>query len=129
MVHAARLNPLGLDWRRFFVAVDESGEVVACVQEKPHGRVRELASLVVAPDRRGEGIGREMVAYLQRQTTPPLWLVCRSTLVPFYQHCGFEEVDERSEMPIYFRLLRTVFDLGRRWRPSRAYLAVMLWRR
>jgi N-acetylglutamate synthase-like GNAT family acetyltransferase len=128
MVRAARLNPLGLDWQRFFVAVDEDGEVVACVQEKPHRRVRELASLVVARDRRGEGIGREMVAYLQDQTTPPLWLVCRSTHVSFYQQCGFEEVNERGEMPFYFRLLRIVFDLGRRWRPSRAYLAVMLWR-
>ena len=50
MVRGERLNPFSLDWRRFIVAEDENGSVVACVQVKPHGDgSRELASLVVLP--------------------------------------------------------------------------------
>ncbi|MDT8304837.1 MAG: GNAT family N-acetyltransferase [Anaerolineae bacterium] len=126
MVGAEHLNPLGLDWRRFYVA-EADGEIVACVQLKPHGKVRELASLVVAPSWRRRGLGRSMVAFAQARAAPPLWLTCRSTLIPFYDACGFHEVTELSKMPPYFALVRSLFDLAMVARLSRTSLAVMLW--
>ena len=49
-----RMNPLGLDVRRFLVAEDESGQVVGCGQLAPLGSpgALELRSLVVEPGNR-----------------------------------------------------------------------------
>lgn len=127
MVRAERLNPLGLDWRRFYV-VEANGEVVACAQTKPHGNVRELASLVVATDWRGCGFGREMVTFLQAEAGPPLWLTCRSALVPFYEACEFHEVRKWQDMPRYFAAARILFDLAHSFGWSGSALAVMVWR-
>lgn len=128
MVRAARLNPLGLDWRRFFVAVDRTGEVVACIQVKPHGDARELASLVVARGWRGQGLGRQMVRHVKDEAGPPLWLMCRSSLAPFYERSGFSEVRRRGEMPGYFRAIHVLFSCSRRFTRSADYLAIMVWR-
>ena len=49
LIRASRLNPTGLDWRRFVVAEDQNGEFVGCGQVKPHrDGSQELASLAVA---------------------------------------------------------------------------------
>ncbi len=127
MVTGARLNPLGLDWRRFTVAVDGTGTVVACTQLKPHGDARELASLVVAPGWRDRGLGSHLVRHVQGEAGPPLWLTCRSALTPFYERHGFHEVRRRREMPPYFHAVHLLFDLGRRLSGSSDYLAVMVW--
>ena len=43
------------------------GEVIGCAQIKPHrDGSRELASLVVHPDYRGQGIARRMIQYLTK---------------------------------------------------------------
>ena len=34
MIREERLNPLGLDWKRFMVGEDEVGDIVACGQVK-----------------------------------------------------------------------------------------------
>lgn len=127
MVRAERLNPLGLDWQRFYVA-EGAGEVVACVQTKPHGNVRELASLVVECRWRGLGIGLSLVAFLQAEAGPPLWLMCRTTLVPFYEQCGFEEVAAPREMPRYFAAICAIFNLSAVFRLASSSLAIMVWR-
>jgi N-acetylglutamate synthase-like GNAT family acetyltransferase len=50
LVRVARINPLGLDWRRFVVALAENEVVIGCGQLKPHRDGSwELASIVVAP--------------------------------------------------------------------------------
>jgi hypothetical protein len=36
MVYTARINPMGLDWRRFVVAVDPDGRLIGCGQVKTH---------------------------------------------------------------------------------------------
>jgi N-acetylglutamate synthase-like GNAT family acetyltransferase len=127
MVRAARLNPVGLDWRRFAVAIDGTGEVIACVQVKPHGAARELASLVVARGWRGQGLGQQMVRHVQQEAGPPLWLMCRSTLVPFYERSGFREVRRHSGIPRYFRAMHLLFGVGRRLGPRAVYLTIMVW--
>src|SRR5690606_23445739 len=95
-----------------------------------HGRkeaARELASLVVSPSRRGQGLGTALVRHLQEQAGPPLWLMCRSRLVPFYERSAFREVQDRRKMPLIFAILQAGFDLGTLGRRRSDYLAIMLW--
>jgi N-acetylglutamate synthase-like GNAT family acetyltransferase len=104
MVRAAGINPLSLHWPRFRVAED-AGRVVGVAQIKLHGDAsRELASLAVAPDRQGQGIGGALIHHLLAQPDgqPPLFLMCRNELETYYARFGFRRV-ERVEMPPYFR--------------------------
>ncbi len=129
-MHGERLNPFGLHWQRFYVAAGESGAVAGCVQLKEHrGRapVRELASLVVSPTERGQGLGRALVRHLQLQAGPPLWLMCRSGLVPFYEQCAFREVEDKRLMPLTFAILQAGFDLATMGKRNGDYLAIMVW--
>jgi N-acetylglutamate synthase-like GNAT family acetyltransferase len=128
LVRQAGLNPFGLDWRRFTVALDPAGQVIGCVQYKPHGReVMELASLVVVTPWQGQKVGRALVEHLQAQTGPPLWLMCRSTLIPYYHHFGFQEVTELTQLPPYFRRIARLAHLWHRVSGAE-YVAIMVWR-
>jgi N-acetylglutamate synthase-like GNAT family acetyltransferase len=103
MVRSARINPTGLDWHRFIVAVSPDGRVVACGQIKPHNDgSMELASIVVEPDFRGQGIARLVIEQLLIMNSPPLYLMCRSRLGDFYKRFGFRPLTI-EEMPVYFR--------------------------
>jgi amino-acid N-acetyltransferase len=102
MVRAARINPTGLDWRRFLVAVAPDGKVVGCGQIKPHGDgSRELASIVVELEFRGKGVARLIIEQLIMKNSPPLYLMCRSKLGLFYKKFGFSPLSA-EEMPAYF---------------------------
>ncbi|MFN2148306.1 MAG: GNAT family N-acetyltransferase, partial [Anaerolineales bacterium] len=126
---AGRLNPFGLDWRRFLLAVTSSGDIVGCVQTRPHrGGARELASLYVRPEWRRRGVGARLVQAILERESPPLWLTCRSELVPFYRRFGFEPVERMDEMPTYFRLVWWMFGLVRRLTRTNRELVVMSWR-
>jgi amino-acid N-acetyltransferase len=105
LVYSARINPTGLDWRRFVVAVSPGGEVIGCGQVKPHrDGSRELASIVVAPQWRGDGTARLIIEHLIANHPGPLFLTCRAVLGPFYEKFGFRRVGE-AEMTPYFRKL------------------------
>lgn len=98
LIRAARLNPLSLDWRRFVVA-DEGGRVVGAGQVKPHGDgAREVASIAVAPDRQGAGIGSAIVAALIALEPPPLYLYCAEYNEGYYLRFGFRALTP-AEMP------------------------------
>lgn len=110
LVRGARLNPLGLDWRRFVVAVDDDGEVLACGQVRLHrGGWRELASIVVHPEWQGRGLGSVIVRTLLAEESPPLWLFCRRELGAFYSRFGFEVLRSGCPAPL---VLRAVAWLG-----------------
>jgi amino-acid N-acetyltransferase len=129
LIFQAWLNPLGLDWKRFLVAVDPQDTVIAAGQIKPHrDGSRELASIVVAPEWRGGGLGRALVRALQDRSEPPLWLTCRARLVPYYQPLGFERLDDPGQMPSYFRWAYRLMNAWRRIRGRPIRLAVMVWR-
>ena len=112
LVRAARINPLGLDWRRFVVAQDENDVVIGCGQIKSHRDGSwELASIVVAPAWQGQGVARAIIEHLLAGSPHPLWLTCVSPLVPFYTRFGFHEVPTPADMPPYFRWVSRLFRL------------------
>jgi N-acetylglutamate synthase-like GNAT family acetyltransferase len=103
LIHQVGINPMGLDWPRFIVAVTPEGKIIGCGQIKPHGNeVRELASIAVDDGYRGNGIARLIITSLLSKTPPPIYLMCRSALGPFYTKFGFSPV-ELVNMPSYFR--------------------------
>jgi N-acetylglutamate synthase-like GNAT family acetyltransferase len=103
IIFQVRINPTGLNWRRFLVAVDPSGKIVGCGQIKPHhDGSHELASIAVVPEWRGQGVARKIITILLTQHPQELYLTCRSSLGAFYERFGFQEV-KPEDMPPYFR--------------------------
>jgi N-acetylglutamate synthase-like GNAT family acetyltransferase len=128
LIHEAGINPLGLHWPRFLVAVSQAGTVVACGQVKAHrDGSRELASLAVARDWRGRGAAGEIVRALQQKHGAPMWLTCMDRLVSFYEPFGFKRIESAGEMPTYFRRVLRLFRLYQAITRGKADLAVMVW--
>jgi N-acetylglutamate synthase-like GNAT family acetyltransferase len=113
LIRAVQINPLGLDWRRFIIAVDSSGHLIACGQIKPHqdGSL-ELASIAVIPERRRQGIATKIIERLIRSNSGPLYLTCRASLEKFYMRFGFSTL-EPAEMPPYFRRVARMVRFAR----------------
>src|SRR5512142_861341 len=86
LIRLVKINPLGLDWRRFALAVDDLGNMLGCGQLKPHeDGLLELASIAVVPEQRGNGVARAIIEHLISIAPRPLYLTCRSHLGPFYE--------------------------------------------
>ncbi|HNA90361.1 MAG TPA: GNAT family N-acetyltransferase [Anaerolineales bacterium] len=125
LIHLVGINPTGLDWRRFLVAVNESGQVVGCGQVKPHGAdILELASIAVLPEQRGQGIARKIIEMLLAQHPRPLYLMCVSHNGPMYEKFGFVSVNE-NEMPKYFKRMKNLFAVAKAMRRTEEDLWVM----
>jgi N-acetylglutamate synthase-like GNAT family acetyltransferase len=118
LIRQVRINPMGLDWRRFTVAVNEQGGIIACGQLKPApGGLTELASLAVLPAFRRRGIARALIEHLLAKATPPVYLTCRSRLGTMYEKFGFRVLDGDETPPYYRRLQRlagALMELARR---------------
>jgi N-acetylglutamate synthase-like GNAT family acetyltransferase len=111
LIHLVGINPMGLDWKRFVLAVDEHDEMLGCGQLKPHGQeVLELASIAVFPEHQGKGIARAIIEYLLKESPRPLYLMCQSSLGPFYEKFGFHPISY-EEMPRYFQRLSKLVGL------------------
>lgn len=126
LIREKRLNPFRLNWPNFTVAVDGTGRFVGCVQRKPHGpHVNELASLAVVDGWQGQGVGRMLINHIIATTPPPIWLMCRSELVPFYERFGFVECHQPAMMPSHFRRAKRISAVIRFFVRRPTYLAVM----
>ncbi len=108
MVRRARLNPMDLKWSRFLVAEDETG-IVGVGQIRPHRDASELASLVVRQDRRGTGVGGQLVRALVAESQGTIVLFCRPRLESYYARFGFRAIGVK-EAP---SSLRTRYAIGR----------------
>ncbi|CAG0942151.1 amino-acid N-acetyltransferase [Anaerolineae bacterium] len=125
LIHLVGINPTGLDWRRFVVAVDQTRQVAACGQVKPHGSdVRELASIAVHPEHRGRGLARAIIEVLMRENPRPLYLTCMSHNGPMYEKFGFRVI-KVEQMPRYFARIRKLFDVAVLFRKPGEELLVM----
>jgi len=128
LIRSVRINPAGLDWRRFVVAIDGQGQLIGCGQIKPHrDRSCELSSVAVVEHWRGRGVARAIIERLLSENEPPLWLTCRSSLMPLYRGFSFREVRKDEEQPLYFRRLRRLAGVFKMLSKSNEYLAVMVW--
>ncbi len=110
LVIEGEINPFGLDWPRFIVAEEDSGQVIGCVQRKHHrdGSI-ELASLAVDEGKRNKGVARALIEALTAIHSGDLYLMCRSELEGFYQKFGFRTL-QLEEMPRYFRRIMKVLS-------------------
>ncbi|MCB8916843.1 MAG: GNAT family N-acetyltransferase [Ardenticatenaceae bacterium] len=128
LIRDAQLNPMGLAWRRFTLAVDPAGAMIGCVQYKPHRDGScELASLVVVRAWQRRGVAAALVHHIQQQPGPPLWLMCGRPLAPFYRQFGFLLVDDPAGMPPYFRRIQRLVGLFSRRAEHGSPLAIMHW--
>lgn len=111
LIHSTGINPMGVDWKRFVVAVDAQDQIMAIGQIKPHGKdVLEMASIAVKPEHRGTGLARAIIEHLLRDSPRPLYLTCVSSLGPFYNRFGFVPVPY-PEMPRYFQRISKLAGL------------------
>jgi len=125
LINLVGINPTGLDWKRFVVAVNESGQVIACGQIKPHGvDIRELASIAVNPEYRGLGIARSVIEMLLLENSRPLYLMCMSHNGPMYEKFGFQVIEDK-QMPRYFARIKKLFNIADVFRKSGEELLVM----
>jgi len=126
LIQAVHINPTGLDWRRFLVAVSGQNELLGCGQIKPHADgSRELASIAVDEHARGKGIAREIILGLLTGDPPrPLYLMCRARLELFYTKFEFHII-RLEEMPPYFRRINHIARLFNRDAPREDRLIVM----
>jgi N-acetylglutamate synthase-like GNAT family acetyltransferase len=112
LINRARLNPTGLAWERFWLA-EAAGEIIGCCQVRPHkDGSRELASLVVRDDWRGQGVARTLIEHFLVSEPGPLHLTCRTDLGPFYEKFGFRTT-EVEEMPTYFKRVYRFINAGK----------------
>jgi len=109
LIHTVQINPTGLQWNRFLVAVTPQGNLLGCGQIKPHADgSREMASIAVQEQARGQGVAREVIeALLKLDPERPLYLMCRARLKLLYNIFGFHAIG-LEEMPPYFRRIRLV---------------------
>ena len=111
LIYLVKINPTGLDWTRFVVAVNEQDELLGCGQLKPHGgEIVELASIAVYPQHQGKGVARAIIEYLLKDSPRPLYLMCESRLGPLYERFGFHAISY-EEMPRYFQRISKLAGL------------------
>jgi N-acetylglutamate synthase-like GNAT family acetyltransferase len=114
IISQVRINPLALDWHRFTLAIDASGNVIGCGQIKPHADGSfELASIAVLPEWRNQGVARRLIEYLLEQNPCTLYLTCQSMLGPMYQKFGFNALETDEMTPYFRRLSRIVHWIGK----------------
>jgi N-acetylglutamate synthase-like GNAT family acetyltransferase len=126
LIHAVHINPMDLDWRHFLIAADDAGTLLGCGQIKVHqDGSRELASIAVREELRGQGIASQIIeALLRREPHRPLFLMCRFTLHALYEKFGFE-LATNEHLPIYFQRIRRMARIFNSGEPPENQLAIM----
>ena len=126
LIHLVGINPTGLDWKRFTVAVNDDGQVIACGQVKPHGAdIQEMASIAVSPAYRGQGIARKIIEGLLGKTSRPVYLMCMGHNGPMYEKFEFKSIPY-EQMPRYFQRIQKVFAIADVFRKTGEDLLVMM---
>jgi amino-acid N-acetyltransferase len=92
LVHGERLNPHGLDWANFVVAVI-GNTVVGAVQMRQHpDGSRELGSLVVSRAHRGQGIAGRLISALLARHPGTVHVITRHGNAGHYRRWGFDVI-------------------------------------
>eukprot|EP01023_Acetabularia_acetabulum_P027465 TRINITY_DN26009_c0_g1_i6.p1 TRINITY_DN26009_c0_g1~~TRINITY_DN26009_c0_g1_i6.p1 ORF type:complete len:181 (-),score=15.41 TRINITY_DN26009_c0_g1_i6:758-1300(-) len=115
MVLRERMNPLSLKPDRFVVAErDGSNELAGCVQLADlKNNFKELRTLIVQPEYRGEGIGQILVSEILKDVgESEVYLVTLESTFQFYEKFGFVTIDP-SQVPEQLWVLRIEVVLGK----------------
>ncbi len=97
---------MNLRWPNFLVAEEDSATVGIGQVKRHHDGTRELASMVVVPERRGQGVGGAIIEKLiADHPGEVLHLTCRRRLGGYYEKFGFKVVDESEYSPYFRRLM------------------------
>lgn len=127
LIRAVQINPLDLAWPNFIVAVDRHGRLIGCGQVKTHrDGSRELASIAVQPEWRSKGVAGAIIRRLLAEHPGRLFLTCRGSLGPFYQHFGFRKAEVAELSPYFHRLMCLAGLLAPLLRTSQEELLVMV---
>jgi amino-acid N-acetyltransferase len=109
LVRQARLNPRGLDWRRFVIAEADGAPIgVAQVRRHPDGS-RELASLVVRPEYRDRGVAGRMIDALLPDEPGPVFTLVDRRYAQHFTRWHFQPVDP-ADLP---RSMARQLQIGR----------------
>jgi amino-acid N-acetyltransferase len=109
MVRRARLNPAGLHWEQFVVG-ERGGRAVGVAQLRRHSDgTKELASLVVEPGAREDGIATQMVDALLAGETAAVYALIDRRFVGHFARWDFRQAG-RSELP---RSVSRIYLIGR----------------
>jgi N-acetylglutamate synthase-like GNAT family acetyltransferase len=127
LIRKVGINPLGIKWQRFLIAVNEADALIGCGQVKTHrdGSL-ELASIAVTEAWRKQGIGTAIIRDLKAANGHPLWLTCRFELTSFYEASGFVEFRDIDRMPPHFRRVKRFAKLYQTLTQQKIRLAVMV---
>jgi amino-acid N-acetyltransferase len=96
LVLGERLNPTGLDWRNFVVAVDDDGLAGAVQMRKHRDGSRELGSLVVAAQRRGQGIAARLIDALLASERVAVHMIAGAAHAAHYRRWGFRAIEPQQ---------------------------------
>jgi len=114
LIREARLDITDIRWQKFLVARIEKSPrtVLGCIQMKIYPGLKELASLVVGPAYRGQGIGQALVHRLLNDhlMTPrqdhnhnnrdhSIYLLCPQYRQSFYEQFHFKPVSLADHLP------------------------------
>jgi len=130
LIHQVGINPMGLHWERFILAVDTEEQMIGCGQIKLHSDgSHELASIAVIEAWRNQGVASVIIHHLMEVDSGRMFLTCRTGLGPFYQRFGFRQATQAELLP-YFRRLSRLVGLFRALHlmPSEGLL-IMMWER
>jgi N-acetylglutamate synthase-like GNAT family acetyltransferase len=128
LIHQVGINPMGLQWERFVLAVDEEGAMIGCGQIKVHGDgSRELASIAVIETWRKKEVASTIIRHLMENENGRLFLTCRTVLGPFYQRFGFRQAAPNELTPYFSRLSRLVRLMRSLHLMPKEGLLIMLW--
>jgi N-acetylglutamate synthase-like GNAT family acetyltransferase len=106
MVRKARLNPRNLQWQRFVVA-EHDGRIVGIAQLRLHDDgAAELASLVVEPALRRQGIASRLIDALLVDTQAEVYTLIDQRFVNHFNRWKFTVIDPRSLPSSVLRVYR-----------------------
>lgn len=109
LIRQARLNPRHLNWANFLIA-EVDGRIVGLRQVKTHAQgTREVASGLVLPEYRRQGISTRLMQEILAREQGPLYLMCDRQWAAYYEQFGFAPVAP-NELPA---------DFGREYRLGR----------
>jgi N-acetylglutamate synthase-like GNAT family acetyltransferase len=97
LVTSECLNPRDVHWQNFLIA-EQDEHIVGIGQIRLHGMLKELGSLVVIPEMRGQGVGAALVTALEERAGLPLYLMCAPHNVGYYERLGYRDLPP-SERP------------------------------